>query len=145
MKLIYLFVLILVILASCSTQPYFQQEVIDLAIENGKQANEGYVRSLKFVDGWLTKTDSASGLIPTNLKKGIDIWEPHNSAADNYPFMVLTAYLLDKNLYNGEMLEMLNTEKKLTSRVNSMPDTYSFSKQNFKYVIAPFFPPTLNH
>ncbi|MCF6333262.1 MAG: glycoside hydrolase family 76 protein, partial [Draconibacterium sp.] len=45
---------------------------------------------------------------------------------------VLAAYLLDKDLYNGEMLDMLKTEKKLTSRVNSLPDTYSFSKQDFK-------------
>lgn len=67
-----------------------------------------------------------------NLEKGIDIWQPENSAADNYPFMVLTAYLLDKDLYNGEMLEMLKTETKLTSRVNSLPDTYSFSKKDFQ-------------
>jgi hypothetical protein len=45
--------------------------------------------------------------------------------------MVLTAYLLDKNLYDGELLEMLKTEKEITSRVNALPDTWSFSKQNF--------------
>jgi hypothetical protein len=117
--------------ASCEKQAEFQQEIINQAIENGKLANEGYARSLLFVEGWLTKTDSASGLIPTNLTKQKDVWEPHNSAADNYAFMVLTAYLLDKDLYNGEMLDMLNTEKKLTSRVKSLPDIYSFSKQNF--------------
>lgn len=38
---------------------------------------------------------------------------------------------MDKDLYSGEMLDMLNSEKKLTSRVNTMPDTYSFSKQDF--------------
>jgi hypothetical protein len=121
----------IVLLASCISQPKFNSDTINQAIENGKQANEGYVRSLHFVEGWLTKTDSASGLIPTNLTKSIDVWEPHNSAADNYAFMVLTAYLLDKNLYNGEMLDMLNAEKKLTSRVKSLPDIYSFSKQDF--------------
>ena len=132
MNRIYLFILIFSVFSSCTTQPKFQQETIDKAIENGKQANEGYVRSLNFVKGWLTKTDSASGLIPTNLTKLKDVWEPHNSAADNYAFMVLTAYLLDKDLYNGEMLDMLNSEKKLTSRVKSLPDIWSFSKQNFK-------------
>ncbi len=45
--------------------------------------------------------------------------------------MVLTAYLLDKNLYDVELLEMLKTEKELTSRVNSLPDTWSFFKQDF--------------
>lgn len=120
-----------ILFSSCKKQALFEQVIISRAIENGKQSNEGYVRSLKFVDGWLTKTDSASGLIPTNLTKANDVWEPHNSAADNYAFMVLTAYLLDKSLYNGKMLEMLNTEKKLTSRVKTLPDIYSFSKQNF--------------
>jgi hypothetical protein len=116
---------------ACTTPPQFEGAVVDQAIENGKQASEGYTRSLKFVEGWLTKTDSASGLIPTNLTRASDVWEPHNSAADNYAFMVLTSYLLDKDLYNGKMLEMLNAERKLTSRVNSLPDIYSFSKQNF--------------
>ena len=131
MNRIYLLVFILFIFSSCSNQPKFQQEIINQAIENGKQANEGYVRSLKFTEGWLAKADSASGLIPTNFNKGIDYWSPENSAADNYPFMVLAAYLLYKDLYNGKMLDMLKTEERLTSRVNSLPDTYSFSKQGF--------------
>jgi len=132
MNRIYFSILIFSVLFSCNPRPKFQQETINQAMVNGKQANEGYVRSLKFVEGWLTKVDSASGLIPTNLNKGIDIWSPENSAADNYPFMVLTAYLLDKGLYNGELLEMLKTETKLTSRVKSLPDTYSFSKRAFE-------------
>jgi len=131
MNRIFTFAIIFLLFASCEKQPEFQLETVNRAIENGKQASEGYVRSLKFVEGWLTKTDSASGLIPTNLTKQIDVWEPHNSAADNYAFMVLTAFLLDKDLYNGEMLDMLNSEKKLTSRVKSLPDIYSFSKQDF--------------
>ena len=130
MKLIYVLGLLMLGLA-CTTAPEFNQRTIKNALENGKQANEGYVRSLNFTKAWLTKTDPISGFIPSNLTKKKDLWEPHNSAADNYPFMVLTAYLLDKELYNGELLDMLNTEKKLTSRIKSLPDTYSFSKQDF--------------
>ena len=118
---------------SCSSPPDFNQNTIDAALENGKQANEGYIRSLDFTKAWLTKTDSVTGLIPTNLNSSVDFWEPHNSAADNYAFMVLTAYLLDKKLYNGPLLDMLNTEKKLTSRINSLPDVWSFSKQDFRF------------
>lgn len=113
-------------------QKEFDPKNVDKALANGKQASEGFVRSLKFVNGWLTHTDPETGLIPTNLTKAADIWEPHNSAADNWAFMVLTTYLLDKGLYNGKMLEMLNTERKLTSRVKSLPDTWSFSKHGFK-------------
>lgn len=127
-----LILFLFLIMASSCNQSKFDNNVVEQAIENGKQANEGFARSLKFVEGWLTKTDSITGLIPTNLTRASDVWEPHNSAADNYAFMVLTAYILDKELYNGQLLDMLNTEKKLTSRVKTLPDTWSFSKQNFK-------------
>lgn len=132
MKRLFFQLLSLLIIVSSCNQTKFNAEVVKQAIENGKQANEGFARSLKFVEGWLTKTDSITGLIPTNLTRASDVWEPHNSAADNYAFMVLTAYILDKDLYNGQLLDMLNTEKKLTSRVKTLPDTWSFSKQNFK-------------
>jgi hypothetical protein len=122
---------LLTLILACTTPPSFEEQTVNKALENGRLANEGYIRSLNFTLAWLTKTDPVSGLIPTNLTKKLDLWEPHNSAADNYPFMVLSAYLLDKDLYEGQLLEMLNAEKKLTSRVKSLPDTYSFSKQNF--------------
>lgn len=108
------------------------QKVVNSAIENAKLASEGFRRSVLFVKGWMAYRDPVTGLIPTNLDKAKDIWEPHNSAADNWAFMVLTSYILDRDLYNGLMLEMLNTERKITSRVKSLPDTYSFSKKGFK-------------
>lgn len=120
------------VLFSAQAQKKFDDKLIDSATENGKLATEGFVRSMLFVNGWLAHTDPVTGLIPTNLEKSRDIWEPHNSAADNWAFMVLTTYLLDKELYHGKMLEMLNTERKLTSRVKSLPDTWSFSKNGFK-------------
>jgi hypothetical protein len=124
-----LFVSILIV--SCSSFKPESKE-FEIAKQNGELANEAFVRSLKFVNGWLPYRDSVSGLIPANLNKSKDFWEPHNSAADNYSFMVLTAYLLDKDLYNGPMLDILHAERKLTSRIKSLPDTYSFSKKNFK-------------
>ncbi len=45
--------------------------------------------------------------------------------------MVLTTYLVDREMYDGVMLEMLEQEKTLTSRIGSLPDEYSFSKQGF--------------
>lgn len=128
-------ILILTVFAFLSVpvhaQKNFDPKIVDRAIQNGKQATEGFERSLRFVKGWLQYCDPETGLIPTNLDKAKDIWEPHNSAADNWSFMVLTTYLLDQDLYRGKMLEMLNTERKLTSRVKSLPDTWSFSKKGF--------------
>jgi len=109
-------------------QALFQQ-----SLQNGKQANEGFIRCLNFVNGWLKYSDPQTGLIPRNLQKDRDIWNAKDCAADNYPFMVLTSSILDQSLFQGRMLKMLQTERKLTSRIGHLPDTYSFSKQDFQY------------
>jgi hypothetical protein len=46
--------------------------------------------------------------------------------------MVLTTALLDKQMFSDQMLKMLYTETKLTSRLGHMPDTYSFVKKGFE-------------
>jgi len=102
------------------------------AAENGRLANEGFIRCRNFVAGWLKHADPKTGLIPRNLSRDKDIWNAKDSAADNYPFMVLTAAITDRSLFEGRMLDMLRTETKLTSRIGAMPDTYSFSKQGFQ-------------
>ena len=101
------------------------------AFNNGILAAEGFQRCRHFVDGWLGHADLETGLIPRNLSKGKDIWNAQDSAADNYPFMVLTAAITDRPLFEGRMLDMLRTETRLTSRIGSLPDTYSFSKKDF--------------
>ncbi len=107
-------------------------EAFKQAAENGRLANEGFIRCRNFVKGWLKHADPATGLIPRNLSRNKDIWNAQDSAADNYPFMVLTAAVTDRSQFNGRMLDMLRTETKLTSRIDSLPDTYSFSKRNFQ-------------
>jgi hypothetical protein len=74
------------------------QLIFDRAEINGKLANEGFRRCLRYVNGWLELADSATGLIPRNIidKPGKDIWNAKDCAADNYPFMVLTSALLDR-------------------------------------------------
>ena len=124
-----IFVIFAFLVSSCRFEP--NQEMVDKAIENGKVAREGYQRCLNFVNGWLAVRDSASGLIPTNLTGGIDQWQVCNSGADNYPFMVLTCYMLDKKLYEGVMADMLNAEMLLTSRLGNLSDDYSFSGKGF--------------
>ena len=120
------------VLTGCEEQRKFDKAHFQIAIENGKLANESYDRSLRLTKAWVARKDSASGLIPSNFTKRSDVYEPHNAGADNYAFMVLTSYLLDKDLFHGEMLDMLNREIKLTSRIKSLPDTYSFSKRDFE-------------
>ncbi|MFT7162264.1 MAG: hypothetical protein ACI9GZ_003453 [Bacteroidia bacterium] len=98
---------------------------------NGSLVNEGFERCRRFVDDWLKQADPETGLIPRNLDQNTDIWNAKDAAADNYPFMVLTTALTDPELFEGRMLDMLKTETRLTSRIDNMPDTYSFSKKGF--------------
>jgi len=105
--------------------------LFDQALENAVLANEGYMRCGNYVNAWLEYSDPISGLIPRNIEDGKDYWNAKDAAADNYPFMVLTSFFVDQDLFEGRMKDMLNSEKHLTSRVGSLPDTYSFSKQDF--------------
>ncbi len=136
--LILAFMAIGAMLASCSETP--NNSVVltpsdSLALKqaraNGLLVNEGLERCLRFTNSWLEHADSTTGLIPRNLYENKDIWNAWDAAADNYPFMVLTAALADEELFNGRMLDMLHTETQLTPRIDRLPDTYSFSKKGF--------------
>ncbi len=100
---------------------------------NGLQARRALHQSQRFVQGWLAKVDPKSGLIPENLSSGIDRWNGRNNAADNYPFMVLTAALTDRSLFDGQLLDMLRTEQRLTNRLDRLGDVYKFSTRDFEY------------
>ncbi len=126
-------IVLLILLSGCSRYKPENDEVYKRTLIHGSEAREGFIRCLNFVNGWLAHADSTTGLIPENLDKGIDTWNAHNAAADNYSFMVLTSYILDSSLYDGRMKNMLLTERKLTSRINSLPDSYSFLKKDFQF------------
>lgn len=125
------------LLAGCSQSGNLSENkaqlIFDRAQMNGKLANEGFNRCLKYVNAWLRLADSSTGLIPRNINdiRSKNIWNAKDCAADNYPFMVLTSALLDRDLFNGKMMKMLQTETKLTSRIGALPDTYSFLKKGF--------------
>ncbi len=102
------------------------------AEHNARQAAEAFYRSHRYVAGWLAHADPATGLIPRNLRESRDYWNGRDSAADNYPFMVLTASLTDRPLMEGRLLDMLHTEERLTARVDRLTDDYSFSKKGWR-------------
>ena len=110
---------------------HLDQQIITQCQQNAELANEGFVRCEKFVYGWLEHADSATGLIPRNLTSGKNIWNAQDAAADNYPFMVMTAAMIDRELFLGRMIEMLTTETRLTSRIGALPDTWSFTEMDF--------------
>jgi hypothetical protein len=118
---------VVVYLACTSSDKHFYQE----ALQNGYVANKGFENCEKFLLAWMVEADSATGLIPRNLNESRDFWNAWDAAADNYPFMVITSSILRPDLFKGAILNMLHTERKLTSRMGHLPDTYSFLKQNF--------------
>src|SRR5690606_13838603 len=107
------------------------EELLRKAKENGVAANQGFRRTHRYLTDWLDKTDARTGLIPRNLNDSRDIWNAPDAAADNYPFMVLTSFFTDRERFEGRLLQMLRTERELTSRLGALPDTYSFSRSTF--------------
>ncbi len=112
-----------------------EDKLFEEAFLHAKQANEALVRSNAYMEAWLSYADSATGLVPRRLDQSNDntIWNAKDCAADNYPFLVLTSFFTNQDLYDGVMRDMLINEIRVTSRVKSLPDTYSFSKQGFEY------------
>ena len=98
---------------------------------NGRYQAEALYRCRKFLDGWYAVRDPLTGLVPQRLGK--PYWEPHNSAADNYPFMVLSAELTDSPLYEGYVVPLLATEQRVTNRLGVLPDTYNLETHAFQY------------
>jgi hypothetical protein len=83
---------------------------------------------------WLTHADTRTLLLPdrvpgrgSGLPPGEDprIYTPHNSGADLYPYLILTAELTDPELYRGRMLEMLRNEIRYSNATGAVPGNLS--------------------
>jgi hypothetical protein len=111
-----------------------QAALFAAAAANGRAANEAFVRSRRLMVDWLAFADTDTGLLPRHLEgAGRDVWNAQDTAADLYPFLVLTAWFTDPDLYHGRLTDMLLTETALTSRLDRLPDTWSFSKRGFAF------------
>jgi len=107
------------------------EDLFALAERNGKQAQNSFMHCVRFVHGWLAHRDPGSGLIPRNLTQSF-FWNAQDSAADNYPFMVLTTAMLEPELFHTTMRQMLEAEQRLTNRVDNLPDDFDFATQTFR-------------
>ena len=96
------------------------------AAENARVANEGFARCQRFLHAWMRAAEPTTGLIPRNLFDS-PYWNGKDSAADNYPFMVLSAHFTDRAAFDGPMRRMLETEARLTTRPGwlRLTDDYS--------------------
>jgi hypothetical protein len=85
---------------------------------------------------WLAKADPETGLLPDRLFGPGDgrrdgnrtrEYTPHNSGADLYPYLILTAQITQPDLLDGVLLEMLRSDVRYTtSTAGALPGSFDF-------------------
>jgi hypothetical protein len=97
------------------------------AAENGVRVEEVFRRTRRMTRAWLAYADERTLLLPdilpgtTRGPKGLHIYRPHNSGADNYPYLVATAWFTDRPLFEGRLREMLRSEIRYTNALDGIP------------------------
>ena len=115
-----------------------------VARSNGVLVDEIFARTRRMVHAWLTTADPKTLLLPDRVPgclfgkwDGVPLYTPHNSGADNYPFLIITSYLTDADLFQGRMAEMLRSEVRYTDVVggkipaNLRLDTHELGPPSF--------------
>ena len=102
---------------------------LEQARERGRRFERAVAAMDRVMRVWLTHADPRTQLLPdrvpgpgSGLAPGAAApYTPHNSGADLYPYLILTAALTDPDLYRGRMLEMLRNEVRYTNAAASVP------------------------
>ena len=94
----------------------------DEARRNAGQFEMSVAASRRVLHAWLAHADPRTLLLPDRVAGGAQtpktrVYTPHNSGADLYPYLILTAHLTDPDLVSGRMLEMLRNEVRFTGQV----------------------------
>lgn len=95
--------------------PTSSESAFATATANGALVQEGLNRCNRYLHAWLVAAEPTTGLIPRNLTDS-PYWNGKDSAADNYPFMVLSADFTERPLLAAKLRPMLDAERKLTVR-----------------------------
>jgi heme-degrading monooxygenase HmoA len=104
-----------------------REEAFRRAAGNGARVEEVFRRTRRLLHAWLAYADGRTLLLPDVLPgyqrgpKGLHVYRPHNSGADNYPYLVATAWFTDRALYDGRLREMLRNEIRYTNVLGGIP------------------------
>lgn len=81
------------------------------------------------LQAWMAHADARTLLLPDRPlpDRSKRIYTPHNSGADLYPYLILTAHLTDPDVYHGRMMEMLRNEVQYTTVQRSIPADLTFA------------------
>jgi hypothetical protein len=81
----------------------------------------------RLMRAWLKHADERTLLLPDRIAPpggpppATREYTPHNSGADLYPYLILTAHLTDPQLFHGRMMEMLRNDVRYTNADRSVP------------------------
>lgn len=105
-----------------------QNDASARARANARQFERAVEASRKVLQAWLAHADPETLLLPDRPLPDRSKWiyTPHNSGADLYPYLILTAQLTDPDLYRGRMMDMLRNEVRFTTVQRSIPGDFSF-------------------
>ncbi len=101
------------------------------AQRNGEQSRQAIALCRAYARGWLAHADPKTGLLPRNLTAD-PWWNARDAAADNYPFLALTAAIAGDHHLWQDALRILAQERKLTPRLDSLPDDFIFATQSLR-------------
>jgi hypothetical protein len=102
-----------------------------LAEKNAADARAAIRLCHRLARGWLEQADPVSGLLPRNLTHDW-YWNAQDAAADNFPFYLLTAFVTDDYHLKRDFLHLLEQERRLTCRLDRLPDDFLFDRQGFR-------------
>ena len=75
------------------------EEAFEFAATNGVVAEEVFRRTRKLLHAWLAYADPRTLLLPDHIPgyargqgRSFHLYTPHNSGADNYPYLIATAF-----------------------------------------------------
>jgi len=108
-------------------------DVWDTARENGATAKGVLERTWRMLHGWLAHADAETLLLPDRLPGLVrgkpnteSVYTPHNSGADNYSYLIATAFFADPEQYRGRMMDMLRNEIRYTNAGGAIPGNFDF-------------------
>jgi hypothetical protein len=112
-----------------------REAALRTAAENGVRSEEVFSRTRRMMNAWLAYADERTLLLPdfipgyTRGQREMDVYTPHNSGADNYPYLLATAWFTDRGLFDGRMRDMLRNEIRFTSAPDGVPGNLNLKTQ----------------
>lgn len=101
---------------------------------NGVRTEELLSRARRVLHAWLRHADATTLLLPDYLPSFTaggtprpPVYTPHNSGADNYPYLTLTAYFTDRAVFDGRIRSMLRNEMRFTNDEHGLPRPFNFT------------------